>query len=393
LEFLRRIISMQFEFATANRIIYGKGKIKEIGKIVQKKSSRVFLVCGRNLDRYSSLNKSLSDHKISYYSFSVTGEPTLEDVRKGVELCRLRECDLVISIGGGSVIDAGKAIALLSANEGDILDYLEVVGRGKQVSSPGIPMIAVPTTAGTGSEVTRNAVIGVNESQLKVSLRSAYMLPWLALIDPELSITVPPKITASTGMDALTQLIEPYVSNQSNPITDAFCIEGLMYAAKSIRQVYNDGADLDSRGKMSIASLFSGFALANAKLGAVHGFAGVLGGMYGAPHGEICASLLPAVMEVNIQALQRKDRNSEYLKRFELIARILSGNEDCTADEVISFIQQLTYELNIPSLSNLGVLETDYPEIIIKAAGSSSMKGNPILLTPDEMYKILELSQ
>ena len=144
---------------------------------------------------------------------------------------------------------------------------------------------------------------------------------------------------------------------------------------------------------MSIASLFSGFALANAKLGAVHGFAGVLGGMYGVPHGEICASLLPAVVEVNIQALRRKDKNSEFLKRYELIAKTLSGEDDCIAEDAISFTQQLNSDLNIPSLSNLGVLDTDYPEIIAKAAGASSMKGNPILLTPDEMFKILEISQ
>ncbi len=383
---------MQFEFATPSRIIFGNGKIRDIGKIVKNKCERVFLVCGSTLDRYTSLIRALSNHKITYYSFSAAGEPTVGDIRKGMEMCRQRECDLVIGIGGGSVMDTAKAIALLSANEGDILDYLEVVGLGKQVTSPGIPMIAIPTTAGTGSEVTRNAVIGVGDQRIKVSLRSRYLLPWLALVDPELTASLPPYVTASTGMDALTQLIEPYVSNQANPVTDAFCMEGLKYAAESIRKVYYDGADLDSRGKMSIASLFSGFALANAKLGAVHGFAGVLGGMYGAPHGEICASLLPAVMEVNIKALQKKDGNSDYLSRYKLIARILTGKNDAIAEDSINFTQQLIIDLKIPSLSQLGVLEIDFPEIIVKAAGSSSMKGNPVLLTPDELYKIIELS-
>lgn len=384
---------MQFEFATANRIIFGNGKIREIGKITKKKGSKAFIVCGSSLDRYSNLITALSTQGIDYYPYSVIAEPTLDNVRIGIELCRQKECNLVISIGGGSVIDTGKAIALLSANEGDILDYLEVIGRGKRIESPGITMVAIPTTAGTGSEVTRNAVIGVDDHQLKVSLRSPYMLPWLALIDPELSTSVPAKVTASTGMDALTQLIEPYVSNQANPITDAFCDEGLRFAAESIRRVYFDGWDLESRGKMSLASLFSGFALANAKLGAVHGFAGVLGGMYGVPHGEICASLLPAVIEVNIQSLQKNNSRFDYLSRYKRIAQILTGKNDSKPEDVIDFTRQLTSDLNIQTLSHLGVLETDYPEIIVKAAGSSSMKGNPVPLTPDEMYKILELSQ
>lgn len=384
---------MQFEFATANRIIFGNGKIREIGKITKNKGSKAFIVCGSSLDRYSNLITALSTQGIDYYPYSVIAEPTLDNVRIGIELCRQKECNLVISIGGGSVIDTGKAIALLSANEGDIMDYLEVIGRGKRIESPGISMVAIPTTSGTGSEVTRNAVIGVEDHQLKVSLRSPYMLPWLALIDPELSTSVPPKVTASTGMDALTQLIEPYVSNQANPITDAFCVEGLRFATESIYQVYFDGGDLESRGKMSLASLFSGFALANAKLGAVHGFAGVLGGMYGVPHGEICASLLPAVIEVNIQSLQKNNSRFDYLSRYKRIAQILTGKNDSKPEDVIDFTRQLTSDLNIQTLSQLGVLETDYPEIIVKAAGSSSMKGNPVPLTPDEMYKILELSQ
>jgi alcohol dehydrogenase class IV len=384
---------MQFEFATANRIIFGSGKICEIGEIAKQEGSNALVVCGSSIDRYSTLNSSLVDHGINYFSYSVNSEPTTDIVRNGIELCRQERCDLVIGIGGGSVIDTGKAIALLSANEGDVYDYLEVVGQGKEISTPGISMIAIPTTAGTGSEVTRNAVIGIEDHKLKVSLRSQFMLPRVALIDPELSTSMPPKVTASTGMDAMTQLIEPYVSNQANPITDAFCQEGLKHAATSIREVYHNGTDIEARGKMSLASLFSGFALANAKLGAVHGFAGVLGGIYAAPHGEICASLMPAVLKVNIRALQKKKSKSDYLSRYERIAQTLTGKHDSNAGDAVEFIEQLNSELKIPPLSQFGVLEADYPEIIVKAASSSSMKGNPVTLTPDEMYMILELSQ
>ncbi len=375
------------------RLFFGNGKISEIGKIARREGGIALVVCGSSLDRYSSFILALSDHGIKYFSYSVNTEPTIDVVRTGIELCRFEGYNLVIGIGGGSVIDTGKAIALLSAKKGDVSDYLEVIGQGKEISTPGISVIAIPTTLGTGSEVTRNAVIGFEDHKQKVSLRSQYMLPKVALIDPELSTSMPPKVTASTGMDAITQLIEPYVSNQANPITDAFCQEGLIYAAASIREVYHDSLDIGARAKMSLASLFSGFALANAKLGAVHGFAGVLGGMYPTPRGEICASLLPAVLKVNIRALQEKNSKSDYLSRYEHIAQTLTGNVENNAEDAVEFIEQLKSDLQIPPLSQFGVLEVDYPEIIVKAASSSSMKGNPVMLTPDEMYTILELSQ
>lgn len=384
---------MQFEFATANRVIFGNGKIKDIGKIARREGSKALVVCGSSLNRYSSFILSLADHGMKYFAYSVNTEPTIDIVRKGIEYCRFEECNLVIGIGGGSVIDTGKAIALLSSQEGDVSDYLEVIGQGKEILTPGISMIAIPTTAGTGSEVTRNAVLGLEDDKLKVSLRSPFIMPKVALIDPELSTSMPPKVTASTGMDAITQLIEAYVSNQANPITDAFCKVGLEYAADSIREVFHDGLDTAARAKMSLASLFSGFALANAKLGAVHGFAGVIGGMYPTQHGEICASLLTAVLRVNIRALKEKNINSNYLSRYELIAQTLTGNGDHDAEDVVEFIAQLKSDFQIPPLSQFGVIEEDYPEIIVKAASSSSMKGNPVNLTPDEMYTILELSQ
>ena len=383
---------MQFDFSTTARIIFGIGKIHEIGNLAEVMGSKVMVVHGSSLNRSSIPISELEDHNLEYILFSVKEEPTVDIVRNGVELCRREQCDLVIAIGGGSVIDAGKAIAVLSANDGNIFDYLEVIGRGLEISKPGYPMFSVPTTAGTGSEVTRNAVIGVPEHKIKVSLRSQYLLPTIAIVDPELTISMPPEVTASTGMDALTQLIEPFVSNQANPLTDAICKEGMKYSGASILDAYKDGEDVKSREKLSLASMFSGFALANAKLGAVHGFAGVLGGMYHAPHGLICAALLPPVLMVNIQALQSREPESQYISRYKQTAQILTGNADSNAEDVVEFIWQLNRDLSLPSLSKFGIMEDAFPEIIVKAAGSSSMKGNPILLNPDEMYAILELA-
>ena len=383
---------MQFEFSTATRIIFGRGKLLEIGQNAKVIGKKAMVVYGSSLNRSARLISELDDHDIQYILYSVKEEPTIDAVRTGVEICRHEECDLLIAFGGGSIIDAGKAIAVLSANDGDIYDYLEVIGRGKGIFNPGIPMIAIPTTAGTGSEVTRNAVIGAPDHQVKVSLRSQYLLPTIAIIDPDLTISMPPEVTAFTGMDALTQLIEPFVSKQANPLTDAICQEGMKFSGSSILNAYRNGKDIQSRVNLSLASLFSGFALANAKLGAVHGFAGVIGGMYHAPHGVICAALLPSAMKVNIQVLLKRDPESPILSRYERISQILTGNADSKAEEGVEFVWQLNTDLSIPNLSMYGVTEDAFPEIIVKAAGSSSMKGNPIPLNPDELISIMEMA-
>ncbi|UCD98444.1 MAG: iron-containing alcohol dehydrogenase [Chloroflexota bacterium] len=384
---------MFFDFSTATRIIFGRAKVNEVSSIGLKAGKKALLVYGASPERHENLLNSLDNEGISYIPFAVTKEPTLEIIENGVYLFRKEACEMVIAIGGGSVIDTGKTIALLSNNDGEIRDYLEVVGLGKEINHPGAFMIAIPTTAGTGSEVTRNAVIGVKEQKIKVSLRSNYLLPSVAIIDPELTASMPPNITASTGMDAITQLVEGFVSNKANPITDAFCQDGLQYAASSIREVYTHGEDINSRERMSLASLYSGIVLANAKLGAVHGFAGVIGGMYDAPHGEICAALLPAVMRGNIESLQRKKFSTEYLSRYRKIAQIFGAESDPKPEEAAETIYRLNEYLNIRPLSSFGISEADYPEIIVKAAASSSMKGNPVVLSPEEMYKMLEISQ
>ncbi len=321
--------------------------------------------------------------------FRVSGEPSTDSVAEGVALARDGNCDLVIAVGGGSVIDTGKAVAALVTNGGEPLDYLEVVGLGKSLTEPSLPVIAAPTTAGTGAEVTKNAVLKVPDEAVKVSLRSAYMLPTVAVVDPLLTLTMPPHVTASTGLDALTQCLEPYVSSQSNPLADAIAVEGLKRAARSLRRAYEDGADVDARTDMSLASLFGGLALANAKLGAVHGFAGVLGGMYPAPHGIVCARLLPFVVETNVMALESREPNSPTLARFADVARLVTEDPSASVADGVAWIQDLCSVLGVPGLAEFGVVAADFPEIVSKSQSASSMRGNPLPLTDDELDAIL----
>ena len=303
---------------------------------------------------------------------------------------RQTRSNLVIGIGGGSVMDTGKAIAAMLTNSGELEDYLEVVGRGKPLTLPPVPYIAIPTTAGTGAEVTRNAVLKVPEHGVKVSIRSPLMLPRLALVDPALTHSMPPSVTASTGLDALTQLMEVYVSNKANPLTDGICREGLKRAGRSLRKAYDDGGDQAAREDMALASLFSGLALANAKLGAVHGFAGPLGGMISAPHGVICARLLPYVMQANVQALQSRAVGLPALARHDEIARLLTGKVTARAVDGLAWVQELCETLKVPPLAEFGLKEQDFPTVVAKAKKSSSMKGNPIILTDGELMEILK---
>ena len=381
---------MQFEFATAKRILFGEGSLNQAGKLAAEIGRRALMVHGRSRQRAERSLNILQEARVEGIPFSVAGEPVVAVIQAGVQAALEQSCDLVIAIGGGSAIDAGKAIAILATNRGKIFDYLEVVGKGKPLTKPGLPLIAIPTTAGTGAEVTRNAVIGAPEHKVKVSLRSPYMLARLALVDPELTYSLPPEVTASSGMDALTQLIEPFLSNKANPMTDALCREGMKRAARALLKAYQDGSDAAARRDMSIASLFSGMALANAKLGAVHGFAGSFGGMFSAPHGAVCARLLPEVMEVNLEAIRERQRESQSYERFIEVAQILTGDLQASPEEGVAWVKQLYTQLNIPPLSTYGLCRADFPELIEKASVSSSMQGNPVKLTADEMERILE---
>lgn len=382
--------TLRFDFATASQILFGVGRIRETGQIGARLGKRALVVGGRNVERLNPIIEVLSGHQIYVACFQVVGEPTVDIVLQGLDKARQEKCDLIVGCGGGSALDTGKAIAALLTNPGDIFDYLEVVGKGKPLTEPSAPFIAIPTTAGTGSEVTRNAVLGVPNRGVKVSLRSHLMLPRVAIVDPSLTYSLPPEVTARSGLDALTQLIEPYVSNQPNPLVDPLCQEGLRRISLSLRRAYMQGDDMQARQDMSFAALLSGMALANARLGAVHGFAGPLGGKLGAPHGAICARLLPVVMAVNLKALKKRAPESEILTRYVKVAQILTGDPDATAEEGIAWVERLCSDLKIAPLSTYGLSPVDFPEMVEKASQASSMKGNPIPLTQEEMYQILE---
>jgi alcohol dehydrogenase class IV len=383
---------MRFEFATATRILFGKGTINQSGKAALELGKKALIVTGASTVRCKPLLDQLIENGLNYRLFSVSGEPTVSMVEKGKLFAIDEKCDVIIGFGGGSALDAGKAVAALAANPGDIFAYMETIGNSKPLREPSLPYIAIPTTAGTGAEVTRNAVLGSKEHQVKVSLRSPTMLPRLAVVDPQLTYDLPERITAFSGMDALSQLIEPFVSIKSNPITDSFCREGIKRIAKSLEKAFINGADFRAREDMSLASLLSGMALANSKLGAVHGFAGPIGGMYDAPHGAICACFLTPVTSVNINALQERHPQSNALKRYHEISQILTGDQSAGLTDCIEWMRDITNKLDIPSLGNWGILEKDFEAIIEKAAVASSMAGNPIELTAMEMNEILKLA-
>ncbi len=374
---------MTFEFATATRIVFGAGKLREVGPVAREMGRRALVVMGSSVERAKPLLAALDGQGVGHIHFSVTGEPTVDLVRQGIGTAQLQECDLVIGVGGGSVIDTGKAVAALLANGGDLLYYLEVIGKGKALTKNSAPFIAIPTTAGTGAEVTRNAVIESPEHKVKVSLRSPLMLPRVALVDPELTYGLPREVTASAGLDALTQLIEVFVSIKANPMTDALCREGIPRVARSLRRAYENGHDAAAREDMALAAMFSGMGLANAGLGAVHGFAAPVGGMFHAPHGAVCAALLPHVMEANLRALRARQPGSDTLGRFEEINSFFSGG-------AIAWIKDTCRMMKIAPLSSYGVTQKDFPVLIEKAGASNSMKGNPVGLTAEELGKILD---
>jgi alcohol dehydrogenase class IV len=378
-----------FEFATAGRIVFGAGRLAEVGGFARELGTRALVVTGADPTRAQRLLELLAAADVTPALFSLRGEPAVADALQGVEQARACGAELVIGFGGGSALDGAKAIAALTVNPGDVYDYLEVIGRSRPLAQPALPVIAIPTTAGTGSEVTRNAVLAAPEEQVKVSVRSPHMLPRVALVDPELTYGVPPAVTATTGMDALTQLIEPFVSSRANPLTDGFCREGLPRAVGGLPLVYADGSHAEARGDMALASLCGGLALANAGLGAVHGFAGPFGGMYGAPHGAICAALLAPVCAANIRALLTRAPAHPALSRYAELARILTGEPSAGIEDGVEWLQGLRAQLAIPGLGHYGFRLQDASLLVTKAQAASSMKANPLPLTDAELHAIL----
>ena len=343
---------MRFEFTSPTRIVFGAGALREAAPAARAFGRHAFVVAGRDSSRPARLLEQLAcpepgrraHEKILTTTFALQSEPTIADITTATARARDAGCDLVIGFGGGSALDAAKAISALLTNDGELLDYLEVVGRGTPLARAAAPCITIPTTAGTGAEVTRNAVLASIEHRVKVSLRSPLMLPRLALVDPELTYDLPPALTASTGLDALTQLIEPYVSCRANPYTDALCLDGLRRAAPALRRAFHDPRDTAARADLSLAALYSGLALANAGLGSVHGFAGPIGGAFPAPHGAVCAALLPHVIETNLRAARKRTPTADTERRYAEVARALTGRAGATADDTAPFCRDLVAE-------------------------------------------------
>ena len=381
---------MEFEFATAGRIIFGPGTVAQVGPEAGKMGKRAFIVTGRRSERALPVLEQLSKHKIDSVIFNVTAEPTTTLATSVIEAARAAKSEVVISIGGGSVIDTGKVVAAMLTNTGELADYLEIVGAGRPLKQPCAGHIAIPTTAGTGAEVTRNAVLGVSQKKIKVSMRSPLMIPRVAVVDPELTYSMGPALTARVGLDALTQLMEPFVSNKANLLTDGICRQGLMRAGRSLQVAYEDGHNAAARQDMALASLFGGLALANAKLGAVHGLAGPLGGMISAPHGAICGALVPYVMAANVRALQSRKPGSPALGRYDEIAQILTAKAAARAADGVKWVKELCALLKVPALAKLGLKEQDFAAVVQKSQQSSSMKGNPVELTVAELVQILK---
>ncbi len=380
---------MDFEFATAGRIIFGCGARHKTAGIAQEFGRTVLIFTGSTPKRSGWLIDEIHQLGLNVITVKVEAEPSTHLVEKYTRLARAESVEVIIAVGGGSVIDTAKAVSALATNTGDIFYYLEVIGDGNSLTKKPLPLIALPTTAGTGSEVTRNAVLASPEHHVKVSLRHRWMIPAVAIIDPELTLSLPPEITASSGLDALTQLIEGFTTKSPNPIVDSICREGISYIARSLKQAFQDSGNLKAREDMCLASMFSGLALANAGLGAVHGFAGPIGGLFDAPHGMICARLLPFVTAANIHILKQRSPESPSLQRYRNVAQLLTGITDGSDDCIIDWLNNLYKILPIKPLRNYGISENDIPFIIEKSKISSSMKGNPIELTDRDMNAIL----
>jgi alcohol dehydrogenase class IV len=380
---------MRFEFSTAGRILFGPGRFTEVPGLASTLGRRALLV-SNSPEIAANLSEKLTAAGVTCFPFLLDHEPDMDVIIVATRNGRESGCDLVLGIGGGSALDTGKAVAALLSNPGDLHDYLEIIGAGRALENPSVPYIAIPTTAGTGSEVTRNAVVAISGKHIKVSLRSPHLLPRLAVVDPELTYSLPPDLTASTGLDALTQLIEPFVCNAPTPLTDAFCRDGIPRAARALPVAVAEPRNPAAREDMSLASLYGGLALANARLGAVHGLAAVIGGRYPAPHGAICARLLPFVMQTNLAALREQEGDSSALGRYREIARLLTGDPAATAESGSAWVRDLVSSLAIPSLTAYGLERAAIPELTRLAQEASSTKGNPIPLSETQLVSVLE---
>ncbi len=385
---------MKFEFFGVGRIIFGCGQFARLAEVAAPLGRRAMIIFNGGEELAERAGSLLAGARVETTRFRQRGEPTVADVDMATQAAREKNVDLVIGLGGGSAMDAAKAVAALLTNGGSALDYMEVVGKGQKITKASAPWIAIPSTAGTGAEVTRNAVIGAPERKFKASIRGEQLLPRIALVDPELGVSVPPDVTARSGMDALCQLIESYTSRGAQPMTDALALQGIPLAARSLRRAYQNGADLEAREEMAMAALFSGITLTNAGLGAVHGFAAPLGANFPAPHGTICAALLPHVMQANVAALRAESDSHPILARYAAVGRALGAGVASTTNEqaierAIQATTELARDLKIPGLREFGIGESDIDRMVQLAKKASSMRYNPVELTDDALANAL----
>jgi alcohol dehydrogenase class IV len=382
---------MLFEFATGTHIRFGAGCLAEVAEIVRGLGARrILLVTGRTPDRAARVRRALQGADCDVAELAVTGEPTVELVRMAAQRAVNQRIEAVVACGGGSAIDTAKAVAALVTNRGDPRDYLEAIGRGRTLDRPPLPVIAIPTTAGTGAEVTRNAVLLSRHERTKASLRSPTLAPVAALVDPDLLAESPPALLRASGFDALSQLIEPFLSARASPLTDAWAREGIRRSVRSLRRAVLEGPDAAAREDLALASLLGGLCLANAGLGAVHGFAAPAGGMLEAPHGAICAALLSPVLAVNLRVITARAANHRSLPRFAELAVLLTGRPTADAQQSVTFLDSLSRDLGVEGLSRLGMTEPEIPGLVERAKRSSSLRGNPIELTDEELTELVQ---
>lgn len=382
-----------FQFARLPLIYFGSGKLSDLPGIAGKYGTSCLLVTGEksfiSSPRAASLSSQFEKHNILVHKIRVKSEPSPELIDEVVRKYSDERIDAVISIGGGSVIDAGKAISAMLGKAGSVAEYLEIVG-GKEHSGTKVPFIAIPTTSGTGSEATKNAVFSkVGKDGFKRSLRHDNLVPDIALIDPDLTLSCPPDITAAAGMDCFTQLVEAYLSGRSNEYTDALAIEAFKAVKRSLLRSFSSGEDIDARTDMSFAALTSGICLANAGLGAVHGLAGTIGAMYNIPHGVVCGTLMAVANEVNVRELRKNSAGHPALFKYASLGRIFSDTEgkddDLYTDSFIDHLHRLTKQLRLPRLSQYGILKNDISAICQQA----DTKNNPVKLSGELLEEIL----
>ncbi len=378
------------EFYAPGKIIFGPGSLSQIGIEAKRLGDKALVVLGKGSMRKSGtldrLTNLLKEDKVEYIIYeNIPSDPSVELVDKGVSLARKEKCNVVIALGGGSVLDAGKAISAMVTNEGSVADYQEIEGKGKKFQHKTIPFIAIPTTSGTGSEATKNSVITNTELGLKKSIRDPWLIPEVALVDPELTLSLPPHITAICGGDALTQCIEPYLGKKSQEITDALALHAIELIGRSLVRAVKEGNNLEARKDMAMAALLSGLCLSNSGLGAAHALSHPLGVHYKIPHGLSCAVLLPYVMEFNLPVVTKK--LTKIAQALEEDASLLSETE--AAQRVVEKIKEMFSQAGIKeNLSEWGIKEEDFLQLAKESKGGS-LNNNPRETSEADLIELL----